>query len=59
MTTVRLEAFSDGMFAVPATLLVFKIATPVARHGTHLGVSPVQRQNFSWGFRAIGSGASV
>lgn len=33
MTPTRLEAFSDGVFAVAATLLVFNIATPSPGHG--------------------------
>lgn len=33
MTTVRLAGFSDGVFAVAATLLVFNIAAPPPGHG--------------------------
>ncbi len=33
MSTTRLEAFSDGVFAVAATLLVFNVATPSPGHG--------------------------
>lgn len=37
MTTTRVEAFSDGVFAVAITVLVFGVTVPPLRHGTDLG----------------------
>jgi uncharacterized membrane protein len=34
VTTSRLEAFSDGVFAVAITFLVFNLKTPVVDHGS-------------------------
>jgi uncharacterized membrane protein len=36
LTTTRVEAFSDGVFAVAITVLVFGVTVPPLRHGTNL-----------------------